>query len=88
MNKYQRSPSEIIDLHGHTTEETRSILSSLLEDSTHSHVRIITGKGNHSNGAAVLREFTKKFLLSRGVRFSQSKMQDGGEGALEVFLKE
>jgi hypothetical protein len=36
----------------------------------------------------VLREFTKKFLLSRGVRFSQSKMQDGGEGALEVFLKE
>ncbi len=87
MNKYLRTPTAIIDLHGYTTEEAGSALSSLLKDSRHSHVRVITGKGNHSERGPVLREYVKRFLAAHGIRFSQSKIQDGGEGAFEVFLK-
>lgn len=88
MNKYLKTPTDIIDLHGYTTEETRIILVDALKDSPHSHIRIITGKGNHGERGPVLREWVKRFLLSRNIRFSQSKIQDGGEGAIEVFLKD
>ena len=80
-----RTPSRIIDLHGYTTAEAKVALDELVR-SQDSYVRIIVGKGNHSENGPVLREFVKRFLLSKNIHFNQSKIQDGGEGALEVFL--
>ena len=80
-----RTPSRIIDLHGYTTAEAKVALDELVR-SQDTYVRIIVGKGNHSENGPVLREFVKRFLLSKNIHFNQSKIQDGGEGALEVFL--
>ena len=85
MNKYLRTPSRIIDLHGMTTSEAKVVLEELLR-SDESYVRIIVGKGNHSANGPVLRDFVKKFFLSKNIHFNQAKISDGGEGALEVFL--
>lgn len=85
MNKYLRTPERIIDLHRHTVREAEAVLSELCREND-IHVRIITGKGVHSSNGPVLREFVKDFLQRKNVRFTQSKLQDGGEGALEAFL--
>lgn len=85
MNKYAKNPDHIIDLHGCTKAEVGTLLDSLFK-ANHKHIRIITGKGNHSANGAVVRTFVKDYLNSRGIRFNQSKIQDGGEGSLEVFM--
>ena len=85
MNKYLREPSRIIDLHGYTTSEAKIVLDELVR-SENAYVRIIVGKGNHSENGPVLRDYVKKFLLSKNVHFNQAKIGDGGEGALEVFF--
>ncbi len=86
MNKYERTPEYVIDLHGYTTSEAEGMLRALLKNREYSHVRIIVGKGSHSANGPVLRDFVKRYLGARNVRFNQSKPKDGGEGALEVFL--
>lgn len=86
MNKYERIPEKVIDLHGHTVRNSALILEELLDKNPPPHVRIIVGKGNHSKGGAVLREYVKDFLHTHNIRFAQSKLSDGGEGALEVYL--
>ncbi len=87
MNKYQRTPNYILDLHGHTTQEAKVVLDELVDEGKYSYIRIITGKGLHSPNGPVLRDFIKSYLEARRIHFTQSKIQDGGEGALEVFLK-
>jgi DNA-nicking Smr family endonuclease len=87
MNKYERTPEQVIDLHGYTTSEAEDVLRGLLKELKYSHVRIIVGKGSHGANGPVLRDFVKKYLTARHVHFNQSKTKDGGEGALEVFLK-
>ncbi len=86
MNKYIRTPSEIVDLHGYTTREAKNILDDLFKNKKNLHVRIITGKGMHSVKGPVLRDFVKAYLNRKNIKFNQSKLQDGGEGALEAFL--
>lgn len=85
MNKYLRVPEKIVDLHRLTISQASSMLDALCRD-RHRHVRIITGKGIHSASGPVLRDFVKEYLSAKGVRYSQSKIHDGGEGALEVFF--
>ncbi len=86
MNKYLRLPDETINLHGYTTAEAGHILRELFERGESLHVRIIVGKGSHGTNGPVIRDYVKTYLASRNVRFSQSKLGDGGEGALEVYL--
>lgn len=86
MNKYERTPEHVIDLHGYTTSETEETLRALLKSAEYSHVRIIVGKGSHSADGPVLRDFVKQYLAMRNVRFNPSKPKDGGDGALEVFF--
>ncbi len=86
MNKYLQTPSEIVYLHGYTASEAKNILDDLFKDEKNLHVRIITGKGMHSANSPVLRDFVKAYLNRKNIRFNQSKIQDGGDGALEVFL--
>lgn len=85
MNKYEKIPEAVIDLHGCTVKESERELHALFEKEL-THVRIIVGKGTHSKNGPVIRDFVKQFLFSRNVSFSQSKLRDGGEGALEVFF--
>jgi len=86
MNKYRQIPDCILDLHGRTIPEAEILLDDLFSKK-HSHVRIITGKGMHSKNGPVLQAFVKEYLQIRNIRFNQSKIQDGGEGALEVFCR-
>jgi DNA-nicking Smr family endonuclease len=88
MNKYARIPEQIIDLHGCTLKEVEAVLAQLLLHRAYTHVRLIVGKGTHSKGRALVRDFTKEYLLTHNVRFAQSKLSEGGEGAIEVFLVE
>lgn len=85
MNKYTQTPDKIVDLHGYKIREAESVLSELCKQNK-IHVRIIVGKGTHSVNGPVLRTFVKDFLQRKNVRFTQSKIQDGGEGSLEAFL--
>lgn len=85
-NKYPQLPDRIIDLHGCTTSESKEIIDGLLEDREISHVRLIVGRGLNSPNGPVLPNFIKAYLNSRAVNFRQAKIQDGGEGALEVFF--
>ncbi len=85
MNKYERIPDEIIDLHGYTVKEAERALADLLARGP-SHVRLVVGKGIHGGGKAVLRDAVKSYLAARHIHFLPSKQKDGGEGALEVFF--
>lgn len=86
MNKYERIPEHTIDLHGYTTSEAEEMLRTLVKEAEYSHVRIIVGKGSHGSNGPVMRDFVKHYFSARNIRFNQSKPEDGGEGALEVFL--
>ncbi len=85
MNKYARTPEYIFDLHGFSLAEAEVALASILGEKKYAHIRIITGKGTHSERGPVLRDFVKDFLGKHHIRFEQSKIRDGGEGALEVY---
>lgn len=85
-NKYLQEPEHTIDLHGYTTYESKEILDQLLVERQFAHIRIIIGKGLNSENGPVLPDFVKNYLNTHNIRFNQSKIQNGGEGALEVFL--
>ena len=87
VNKYERIPGLILDLHGYTVAEARVALNQLVVSGAYSHVRIITGKGAHRVTGPVLQTFVKKYLDARTIRWKPSKIADGGDGAFEVFLK-
>jgi DNA-nicking Smr family endonuclease len=86
MNKYEQQPEYILDLHGYTAYEAEQALKEFFTEGEFSHIRIIVGKGNHSVDGAVLPNVVKAFLNQKNISFRQSKIQDGGAGALEVFL--
>jgi DNA-nicking Smr family endonuclease len=86
VNKYQQNAELEVDLHGHTTSESLDVLDSLIKEGRYRHVRIIVGKGRNSENGPILPNFVKNYLDSFGIRYNQSKIQDGGEGALEVFF--
>lgn len=86
MNKYERVPEKIVDLHGLTTREAKVIMDELLQEKNLRHVRIITGKGLHSGKGPVLRAYVQSYLQERGIGFSPAKLYHGGDGALEIFL--
>lgn len=86
MNKYLSQPEEIVDLHGLTRLEAEEALDALFEEEGHKHVRIITGRGIHSANGPVLRTFVQEYLTAKNISYNRSKLQDGGEGAFEVFF--
>ncbi len=62
MNKYQKIPDYILDLHGKTCNEAKDILLSLFSENKYHHIRIITGKGTFREKGGVLRDFVKSIL--------------------------
>ncbi len=88
-NKYKQEPDLILDFHGMTTAECKEELDLIVNNkvvNSISHIRIIVGKGTRSQNGPVLPDFVRNYLTTHNIRFSQSKIQDGGEGALEVYL--
>ena len=86
MNKYQRIPEFILDLHGYTTKEAEQKLDEIVEGGEYFHIRVITGKGTFRETGPVMRNFVKRYLQIRDIRFDTSKISDGGDGALEVYF--
>lgn len=85
-NKYEQNAELEIDLHGYTTAEAKEVLDATLLADEYDHIRIIIGKGNHSIDGPVLPDFVRSYLNYRNIRYRPSKLHDGGQGALEVFL--
>lgn len=90
MNKYLEPVDQELDLHGKTKTESILELMEFLKDShslNYSKIRIITGKGIHSkNGIGVLKKHIEDFLISHDYKFSNAKINEGGEGAIIVYL--
>jgi DNA-nicking Smr family endonuclease len=89
-NKYLQVSQDEIDLHGFTREEARESLLDFLQnarDRKYKLVRIITGKGLHSeNGQSVLSGFIKNLLEREDLKYSDAKLYDGGSGAIDVQI--
>jgi len=86
MNKYERKPEFVLDLHGYTTAESKIFLDELYSEKKYSYIRIITGKCTYRETRPVLLPFVKKYLTQKNARFMPAKICNGGAGALEVFL--
>lgn len=87
MNKYERIPEHILDLHGFTTKEAQTMLDELISSKQYKHIRVITGKGKFRETGPVMRNFVEHFLEDHDIKFETSKLYNGGEGAFEVFLE-
>lgn len=79
-----------LDLHMFTRRQAEMELYDFLEKSYNlgfCKVRIITGKGiNSENKESVLKPFVQTILKREGLKFRNAKINQGGEGAIEVWL--
>jgi len=91
FNKYKNEPEATIDLHGYTRAEAENVVLDFLEEAQERNylkVRIVTGKGwNSPDGVSVLNVFVKSLLDEEGYNYSDSKMSEGGSGALDVKVQ-
>ena len=94
-----------IDLHGFTLDEANKTVERLINksyDEGVSKIRIVTGKGLHSDNEknpyiskdlSILKhsvpEYIKKNneLMKLIIEFKEASIQDGGEGAFYIHLK-
>ena len=91
--KIAREPEEVIDLHGLTVEEALPRLRSFLLGCKLKGcclVKIIHGKGLHSQGEAKLRAMVRDYLNSEGKNmlsnWQNAPPAKGGDGAVYVYL--
>ncbi len=78
-----------LDLHGCTAGEAKDAVQAMLRDARANawkRARIIVGKGIHSPNGPVLPNAVKACLAQEGYMYTYAKIQDGGEGVLEVVL--
>ena len=75
MNKYERVPDYILDLHGYTTREAKEVLEDILDGGEFRHIRIITGKGTFRETGPVLRTFVENFLRNREIKVPRRKQR-------------
>ena len=87
-NKYAFVPDTIIDLHGFTGQEASATISNLRDlYKKGTSVRIIVGKGIHSEHSPVLPNIVSKNLSAQGLSWKYSKQREGGEGAIDCVIK-
>lgn len=84
-NKYKQTPNSIIDVHGYNKIEFLNLLNTLRLKAV-GHVRIITGTGSTRNSPGVLLKTLKDFCYEHNISYNQSKLENGGSGAFEVFF--
>ena len=103
-NKENYKSSEI-DLHGFTLDEANKKIEKFIVDSYENgfnKLRIVTGKGLHSNNEkdpyvskdlSILRYSVPEYIKSNNelmnliTEFKEANIQEGGEGAFFIFLK-
>ena len=101
--KYYKSSE--IDLHGFTLDEANNKIEKFILDSYENgfnKLRIVTGKGLHSNNEkdpyvskdlSILRYSVPEYIKSNDelmnliTEFKEANIQEGGEGAFYIFLK-
>jgi DNA-nicking Smr family endonuclease len=82
----------VIDLHGYTASDAENALELFFDRSYREgceKILIVHGKGNHSNGDAVLKETVRKFIEAcpYAGKSGQNPGAEGGSGATWVLLK-
>lgn len=89
---HQKKPDDILDIHGQTGEEALYSLEcffSNARENNYRKLRIIHGKGNHTNGAPTLgitvRNYIEKCPFAGESGFE--KPVNGGSGATWVLIK-
>ena len=103
-NKKSYKSSEI-DLHGFTLDEANKKIEKFILDSYENgfnKLRIVTGKGLHSNNEkdpyvskdlSILRYSVPEYIKNNNelmnliTEFKEANIQEGGEGAFYIFLK-
>ena len=89
-NKFLQPIEAEIDLHEYTRAEAGAALREFLDDArarNYKRVRIITGKGIHSEGGkGVLKGYVEKILADEGLIYSDATLYEGGSGPSEVEL--
>jgi len=85
-------PDDIIDIHGYTSENAWLKLDQFFanaKDNGFEKLRIIHGKGNRSQGSAVLGQIVRKYIEQCPFAGENGfeKSANGGSGATWVFLK-
>lgn len=79
-----------IDLHTLTKDHAEEALYDFLNESYSlgfPKVRVITGKGlNSENKKSVLKPFIEEILKKERLKFRDAKIDEGGSGAIEVWL--
>ncbi len=87
-----KTPDAVIDLHGLTRDEAWLRLSAFFAAALRQgaeKVLVVHGKGNHSEGEAVLKKATRDFVerCSFAGECGQADSRSGGAGATWVILK-
>lgn len=91
MRRGQYVPGRRLDLHGLTSREALREVRQFLE--LHRRVfrcvAIVHGRGNNSNGRAVLKADTRAFLRTHPavLAYTDAPRDDGGSGAVYVLLR-
>jgi DNA-nicking Smr family endonuclease len=88
-----KKPDDVFDIHGLTSEKAWSLLEQFFENAKNNgceKLRIIHGKGNHTQGEAILGSIVKKFIeqCSYAGESGYENSSNGGTGATWVLLKE
>lgn len=85
-----------LDLHGLTRDEAKRALERFIADAKvagHRCVRVVTGRGLHSEGERPVLKHEVPAWLTRGragrqvLAFCSARPEDGGDGALYVLLR-
>ena len=81
-----------IDLHGHTQKEAHAILEEFLQNAIAAQFKllvIVHGKGNRSDGEAVLRSLVRHWLAQQSsvLGWCPAQPKHGGDGASYVYLR-
>jgi DNA-nicking Smr family endonuclease len=87
-----KKPDAILDLHGFTRDEAWASMETFFDESRRQgleKVLLIHGKGNHSEGEAVLKRAVLQFIekCSYAGESGQPNAELGGSGATWVLLK-
>ena len=91
--KYKFPSSQIIDLHGMTTEEALIELNIFIKknyENQSKYILIIHGKGlNNKEGVAPLKRLVQKLIINCDIAMASTSagIKDGGYGATYVLLK-
>ena len=86
----QKKPDAVIDIHGHTRDEAYQALEQFFHTAHErdlEKILVIHGKGNHSQGEAVLKNTVREFIEHCPFAGESGQSSPSGSGATWVILK-